>query len=85
MYCLCTLNLHTCHASRRREEFLSIFRAIRQKFDDEDGTMQASTFRALVAKKNTGKPFEPKEIDDHLQYLCDKGQLMQSDGVLYEL
>lgn len=66
----------------KRNQFLSIFRALRPKFDDEDGTMDETTFRkAMIAKSDNG--FTEADVNEHLQYLCNNGKLMQSDGMLY--
>lgn len=66
----------------RHEEFLSIFRELRRRFDDDDGAIDEDTFRTMVTQK-AKEPFTPHEIDTHLDALCEQGKVMKSDGVLY--
>jgi len=66
----------------RRQEFLDLFRTLRRKFDDEDGTMEETAFRALMDQR-ASKAFTMKEMDDNLEQLYQDGKLMKSDGILY--
>jgi hypothetical protein len=68
--------------NNRREEFLNLFRTLRPRFDDEDGTMEEAAFRILVDRKGS-KTFTLKEVDDNLDFLYQEGKLMKSDGILY--
>lgn len=69
-------------ANNRREEFLDLFRTLRPRFDDDDGTMEEAAFRILVDRR-ASKPFTLKEVDDNLDFLYQEGKLMKSDGILY--
>ena len=70
--------------NRKREQFLSIFRTLRPKFDEDDGAMDENMFRdfMIAQSKNT---FTKAEVDEHLRFLCDDGRLMQADGMLYTI
>jgi hypothetical protein len=59
-----------------------LFRTLRPRFDDEDGTMEEAAFRMLV-DRNASKTFALKEVDDNLEFLYQEGKLMKSDGILY--
>eukprot|EP00934_Nitzschia_sp_Nitz4_P007737 Nitzschia sp. Nitz4//scaffold1_size375055//269907//271215//NITZ4_000306-RA/size375055-augustus-gene-0.723-mRNA-1//-1//CDS//3329541135//7727//frame0 len=67
---------------KRHDEFLSIFRSLRRKFEDEDGALDVSTFQSLVNKQAT-IPFSPNATRRHLTPLIEEGRLMKSEGVLY--
>jgi hypothetical protein len=72
--------------SRRFEQFLSIFRAIRQRIDD--GTIEETEFEKLVnaqaeTSASTTKPYSKEEVEAHLETLSGQGKVMKSEGTIY--
>jgi hypothetical protein len=70
--------------NRRFEEFLSVFRGLRMKIDD-DGAIEEEKFLAMVNELSPKeiRPFSEDEIQCHIKALSDQGKIMKSDGIIY--
>lgn len=73
-------------ASRRFEQFLSIFQVIRLRIDD--GVIEEIEFEKLVnaqaeASADITKSYSKQELDSHLETLSGQGKVMKSEGTIY--
>jgi hypothetical protein len=70
--------------NRRFEQFLSVFRGLRMKIDD-DGAIEEKKFLAMVNEFSPKeiRPFSEDEVECHIKTLSDQGKIMKSDGIIY--